>query len=917
MSLAPGRGPSPVPFALQSGEFIPRGELISNLAYSRALAGLNGVTHVLMQLAASRDEFQEQALESLGVRFMGLVPARTYLAALPDQVGPGELERAGVTWVGAIYPEDKTSRRIAEQGVGSWAMEADGTAHLRIKYFDDVSAQSAVDESRRFGAEDIHRVDALHEVKIRLPADLLGELLKADWVRWVEEAPPPAIPMNDGVRTNTGAEIVQTWPDGLSGAGVTLGVWDEGNVDSGHPDFAGRVILAEPGGVVALHATHVAGTMAGNGARSVDFGGSPGQWRGMAPEARIVSYDFAEPIPEHDEAINTYNIVASQNSWGFRIAEFMRNCDLYGDYSQFAPEYDQIVDGLYGKPISVLFAAGNYRQGSSTNDCGAGPYRTIGPPGTAKNILTVGAIQSDDNAMAFFSSWGPVDDGRLKPELVAPGAQASGDGGVTSTVPGNGYAVRQGTSMATPAVTGAVGLFVEDYRNLNNQRDPLPSTVRALLVHSALDLNTGDGYLNRGPDYASGYGRLQIQGAIEQLRGDGYLAGSLEPGRTNTYWLDVPAGTAEVKLTLAWDDPAAIENAAIALVNDLDLVVLDPQGTRYFPWTLDPENPSMPATRNRPDRVNVIEQVVVDSPPVSGQWQIQIAGDGIHDGHPQRYSLAFTPVGIPPTPALETISRRVSDRQPGSGNGDGVIDPGETIALNVDLEHLGGPRATNVFVTVSSSTPGVTVIEPVAEFPDFDVGDRVTTLNPILVRVDKQIGCGTKMEFTEIVDAGGTLFSNNFWEVVGRVGVTNQTVGSFESVGPVPLPDRETTISEVTVPVVGNVTHARVAVRIDHPWHGDLRLELEHPDGTTVMLVEASGNSGADFGSGPCGGGGGAPNLTTMRPSPFREAAPHSWASFVPLNPCPFSSGKRLREPGDCGSRIWPRRMKGCYFAGV
>ena len=846
------------PVAMVSGRFMPRGELTSNLAHARAIAGTEDGAHALVQLAQPVNEVKRRALEDLGVRLMGHLPERTYLAALPGDLSAAGLRDAGVTWVGAVYPEDKSSRRVREQGVGVWALEPDGTARLRIKYYEDVSAEFAAGEALRLGAVTVARVDALGELRVRMAPDLLEVILGLDWVRWVEDVPPPPIAMNDGVRASTGVEVVMTWPDGLTGAGVAMGMWDEGHVDGSHGDFGGRAILAEPDGVVALHATHVGGTMAGDGSRSTAFGGGSGQWRGVAPGMEVVSYDFEEPIEEHDEAINAFGIVGSQNSWGFRIVGFLRNCDLYGAYSHYAPEYDRIIGGLYGRPVSVVFAAGNYRQGSGTNDCAIGPYRTIGPPGTAKNVLTVGAIRSDDHGMTFFSSWGPVADGRLKPELVAPGAQGSGDGGVTSTVPGNGYAMRQGTSMAAPSVSGAVGLLVEDYRNRNNQTEPMPSMARALLVHSAEDLNAADGVLNRGPDFASGYGRLQIPGAIEQLRGNGYLVGSVEAGGNKVYGLDVAEGTSEVKLTLVWDDPAAVENAAVTLVNDLDLVVLDPEGRRHYPWTLDPEQPAAPAVRTRPDHLNVIEQVLVDGAVVPGHWEIRISGEGIRGGGPQRFSLVFSPIGIPAAASLETISREITDGPPGVGNGNGSVDPGETFAVEVLLENLGGLPATNVTVRLQSLTPGVTVVEPVASYPDLLVGDRAVNLSPLLVRVDKQMACGGLIEFTEVIEAGGVVITNRFQQVIGRVGVINRSVAVFESSdGPVTIPDRGSMVSPLPVPVIGSVTGVQVSVRIDHPWHGDLRLELEHPDGTRVRLVEASGNSGANFGSGPCGPEGG------------------------------------------------------------
>jgi hypothetical protein len=196
----------------------------------------------------------------------------------------------------------------------------------------------------------------------------------------------------------------------------------------------------------------------------------------------------------------------------------------------------------------------------------------------------------------------------------------------------------------------------------------------------------------------------------------------VEPGLTNVYRLLVPEGSTEVKITLAWDDPPAVENAAVALVNDLDLVVLDPEGNRHYPWTLDPANPSAPAAQDRRDDLNVIEQVLVDASVAPGEWLVQVAGDGILSGGVQRYAVAFTPAGIAVVPSLETVSRLLLDVPPGTGNENGVVDPGETIAVELELEHLGGPPATNVVLTLESRTAGVTVVEPVAAYPDLGGG---------------------------------------------------------------------------------------------------------------------------------------------------------------------------------------------------
>src|SRR5439155_14852420 len=282
-----------------------------------------------------------------------------------------------------------------------------------------------------------------------------------------------------------------------------------------------------------------------------------------------------------------------------------------------------IVTGLYGKPISVVFAAGNLRSMQPIDDCSAGPYGTIGPPATAKNVITVGAINSDGRAMTIFSSWGPVRDGRLKPELVAPGAEVGNDGGVTSTVPDNSYGVLSGTSMATPVVSGAVALLVEDYRAHYNGQDPAPSTLKGLLVHTASDLDDDTSWFNKGPDFASGYGLVQIQDAVDQLRNQGFLVGQVGHQATDTYLFPVPDGSSSVKVTLVWDDPPATENAALAVVNDVDLVVRDLLGQRFYPWTLDPSNPSVPASRDKEDHLNVVQQAAADPYPPSGNPTVQ------------------------------------------------------------------------------------------------------------------------------------------------------------------------------------------------------------------------------------------------------------------------------------------------------
>ncbi|WP_394886146.1 S8 family serine peptidase (plasmid) [Mesorhizobium sp. AaZ16] len=463
---------------------------------------------------------------------------------------------------------------------------------------------------------------------------------------------------------------------------MRIGIWDGGVVAGSHGDFTGRLTVAEPTARVSSHATHVAGTLAGDGSGSLreEIGivplvlssqadaaidaaatteelraqpaageetlqeklrstltASPAQWRGVAPGAAIISYFWDQSADDHEAAIRDEQIRLSQNSWGFAVDSARGNCSLYGDYTVDAAAYDRIVRGLFGKPLPIVFAAGNERNDS---DCGmsANPpfenYANITPPQTAKNVITVGAINSDDALITEFSSFGPTDDGRLKPDLVAAGCQSGDDQAVTSTVPVNDYDGKCGTSMAAPAVSGAIALLMEARdaaSDSSSEKDLHPSSYRALLIHGAQDIE------QMGPDYVSGYGRLDIMRSLKLLDDKALTEGEIEEtDQKRVAMLDVPPNAKKLKVTLVWDDEPASPNALISLVNDLDLRLVSPVQEPAKPWVLDPSKPKEPATRGL-DRINVVEQVEVESP-AAGSWLVEIAGFAV-PVPPQAFSL--------------------------------------------------------------------------------------------------------------------------------------------------------------------------------------------------------------------------------------------------------------------------------------
>jgi len=702
--------------ALKSRQFIPNPGVEPALAQELAGVG-DGRRHVLLQFEDVPTDAQRAALEAAGVYLLTYVPNYTWFASVLTKSSFQDPAIAPIRWMGKIRAADRLSPILRERGVRQDVVADQGQVKLDIRFFPDVASGEALRVLNAHGATVETRLTDFHRFVVRADPEAIDTLAEEDGVQWITEAAPPKTTHNDGSRARTNADAVQSAPYNLSGSGVDLGIWDAGRVDN-HVDFSGRMTIVDTGAAVSNHATHVAGTMAGDGSNSVSQGGTPLQWRGMAPGADIISYYWDSHLTDHNGAINTYGIELSQNSWGYAIEGWYGNCYLYGDYDYDAPDYDDIITGLYGKRISIVFAAGNERDDGDCGMSSAPPYinyASVGPPATAKNVIAVGATNSNDDSMTSFSSWGPMDDGRLKPDVVAPGCESTGEGYIHSTLPGNTYGSPGwcGTSMAAPTVSGISGLIVEQYRTTFGGTDPLPSTVKALLVQTAVDLDDNTSYYNPGPDYASGYGRVDAQAAVDEVIAGQLREDQVSQGQTDSFTVTVPAGAPSLKVTLAWDDEPGAVNANPALVNNLDLMLVEPNGTTiHRPWVLDSANPSNNATTGT-DSINNVEQVQVNSP-TAGTWEVRVTGTNVPVG-PQQYSLvgqAFIPSGAANVGPLAYHSRVIDDdnNDNSSGNNDGIVNPGETIEMSVALLNNGSDEAIDVQATASTSSPYVTFI---------------------------------------------------------------------------------------------------------------------------------------------------------------------------------------------------------------
>jgi len=452
----------------------------------------------------------------------------------------------------------------------------------------------------------------------------------------------------------------------LTGVGVRLGVWEafdansNANVRTSHDEFDGRATSIDGGGF-SNHATHVAGTMIAAGVDPLA--------QGFAMAADLDCYDISSDLSEMATAAAAADpIVASNHSYGSVVGWDFDNTTMmwqylgpggstedwrFGAYTSATQDWDQTA--FNATHLLIVKSAGNDRgdgpgppgPGMAELDGGADGFDCIPTYGNAKNILTVGASRPNtfgnytnpaDVIITSFSGWGPTDDGRVKPDIVADGSQLYSSRAAAD----DDYGFSSGTSMSSPSVTGGTGLLYEHWNTVLGGT-PRAATMKALLLESADEAGPSD-----GPDYTFDWGLMNVADAAQLITVEGYQGcdqyyeGSL--GDDETYSFTVSStGDQPLKFTLVWHDPASgntnggtLNPATSNLVNDLDLRVTH-NGTTFMPWRLDPANTGNAATRGNNFRDNV-EQVLI-LPPDAGTYTVTIDAPATVSNGPQTFSL--------------------------------------------------------------------------------------------------------------------------------------------------------------------------------------------------------------------------------------------------------------------------------------
>ncbi len=661
----------------------------------------NGRVHILIQLDNIPTDEERSVLEEQGIKLLSYVPEFAWVASVPVSSLPDVSSVDKVSWLGGLRLEDKISTDILESKFGDWHYNAErDEVAVVVSIHKDVELSTGRIAVEQSGGEVRGEVRSIHALTARVPSSSLQALARDDRVAYVETAIPALGENNEGQQTADNIDVLQPSPYNtsptysLDGSGVDVLVYDSGRAYN-HIDFGTRMIHGDSA-VLRSHSTHVAGTVAGDGSNSTAEGGSALQWHGVAPGSTVISYGFEGDIEDGwfytdvsdieddwDDAKNIHGADLGTASIGSNIYNVnflypdIYPCVRYGQYGAASALMDAIVRGSLGEPYIATWAAGNERNGAN---CGNG-YDTTAPPAGAKNPIHVGASNSNDESMTGFSSWGPTNDGRIKPTITAAGCQSNGDMGITSTDIGDTYSVKCGTSMATPAVAGIVALMLEQYRDeYATSGEFLPSTAKAILMNSADDAG------NVGPDYQFGYGLVDAQVAVDTIIDGHFREATLNSnGEEHEYAIRVLGGASQLQVSLAWDDPAASAYSTTALVNDLDLELISPTAVIHQPWVLDPANPALAATTGI-DTLNNQEQVTVNNPEI-GVWRVRVRGNVVPTT-PQQYSLAAT---------HQLVSMDILEPTSAASQNIGPFDePGKLLIRLAIKDNHGGPLTTPI-----------------------------------------------------------------------------------------------------------------------------------------------------------------------------------------------------------------------------
>ncbi len=691
--------------------------------------------YYILQFKGNVLEEWKLAVKNTGAIFFDYVPNNAFIVRMNSSVKSQVEVMDVVHWVGTYKPAYKISPVFPASSIATTAtttaLSDDDVSDIIVMLFDSKHNAQVTSEIEQLGGEIVDNSGKI--MRARIGTSKLSDIAAISGVSWIEKYVQPVI-FNDIAADIINVSYVRN-THGLTGSGQIVAVADTGldtgvDDDSMHDDIEGRIVTlhawwadeGDNGGAdYHGHGTHVAGSVLGNGSCS------DGQYAGMAPMAKLVfqalQYDGSNSslngsllIPQNLELIfqEAYDDDAKihSNSWG------SGDYSLHGDYTSCSQYVDSFM--WNNTDMLIVFAAGNYGDESGN---------TISPPSTAKNALTVGAsenlrLDKGSNAnniddIAYFSSRGPTNDGRIKPDVVAPGTSIIST--ASSLKSDNNYTYMNGTSMATPITAGAAALVRQYYVENESLTSPSAALIKATLINGAANMGL--------PTNDQGWGRVDIEKSLfptspRTMRYHDNISLTTSQLWSVSYYVN--SSFEALRVTLVWTDYPSATFVGKALVNNLDLNMTGPDGSYLG---------------NGGDNTNNVEQVELLSPTV-GRYTIEVNGTNIPYG-PQPFALVISgAIGAEPL-----ITSATANPFPIEANGTDntifnviVIDPDGIASVTMNLTAIGGqaaqPLTNNSGIWQYTTNTTILGIFNLSVNATDNVGHSNTSVNITLTTID-------------------------------------------------------------------------------------------------------------------------------------------------------------------------------------
>jgi subtilisin-like proprotein convertase family protein len=829
----------------------------------------------LVQFVGPPEPAWVDRLRATGARVLGYQAQNAYLAYA---AGPA------VDRVAGLLGTDPAVRAVIPLGP---ADKVEGRAEGKARYVVSSVPGVAVPTGPGRSAT----IAGLRTQSVELMPEQVDDLAAEPAVVSVERDAPPTPDDERAGAVLAGQSDYLGWHDarfpGMTAFDTTIDVTDSGLDDPADPsaDFHVDGSSANPGRIAydvdytgdgdtvdcTGHGTNVASIAAGYnssaGSQNQESGFNYGL--GIAPLATLgVSKIFrcdGSGIPLSTGQVTSMSAAAagsgadiSNNSWGLGGVGFS------GAYSARARAYDSIVrDALPAipgqQPLVEVFSAGND---------GADGDGTVNAEASAKNVISVGASEgtrlgstsdgcglttTSDNAgqVAAFSARGPTNDGRLKPDLVAPGTRVTGARPPAATYAPStnelcsptfnlAYSMASGTSQAAPQVSGAAALVRHWYLDtVSGGTPPSPAMTKALLINSATDLAAG-------PDQNQGWGRVNLGAAFDSAAREVYDQQPADlmtsPGQTVVKAFTVQDTSKPLKVTLAWTDPPPAGTLGDAFVNDLDLEVA--AGGRTYRGNVF--GGAWSRTGGSADARNNVESVYLPAG-TTGRVAVTVRGTAINgDAVPgnasnpdQDFALVVSNAAEQAAPVFAAAVPVVS-----GGDGDDALESGEQAQLTAAVRNPGIGDATGVSGALAG-TGSLSVAQGSSAYADVpeDGAAAVPNSTPFTIGLANAATCGAD------VGATLTMTSNAGTQALPLVietGAPGAVQTNSSTQVPLTIPDNSATgvSSSLFVAQRGRVKDLNVTIPspgIVHTSVGDLVVDLIGPDGTTVRLLDHPG----------------------------------------------------------------------------